>query len=80
MAHQLAFQGVRSVRQHSNWHSGCCIWELVGALAIGWVFPRLGIHLGIGIARPLIDATIGAVIGAWIFSAIRRQALGKSTP
>jgi uncharacterized membrane protein YeaQ/YmgE (transglycosylase-associated protein family) len=35
---------------------------IVGALIASWLFPWLGIRLGTGILREIIDATIGAVL------------------
>jgi uncharacterized membrane protein YeaQ/YmgE (transglycosylase-associated protein family) len=35
---------------------------IVGAFIASWLFPHLGIALGAGIVRSIIDATIGAVL------------------
>jgi uncharacterized membrane protein YeaQ/YmgE (transglycosylase-associated protein family) len=35
---------------------------IVGAFIASWLFPRLGFHLGTGMLREILDATIGAVI------------------
>jgi uncharacterized membrane protein YeaQ/YmgE (transglycosylase-associated protein family) len=47
---------------------------IVGALIAGWLFPKLGVSIGIGnnIIRELVYATIGAVILLVIVGLIRR--------
>lgn len=35
---------------------------IVGAFIAAWLFPKLGIALGTGIVRMIVNATIGAVI------------------
>jgi uncharacterized membrane protein YeaQ/YmgE (transglycosylase-associated protein family) len=35
---------------------------IVGALIGSWLLPQLGIHLGAGIVRAIINATIGAIL------------------
>jgi high-affinity Fe2+/Pb2+ permease len=45
---------------------------IIGALVAGWLLPRLGVSLGVGAIRDIINATIGAVIVLVILSLIRR--------
>jgi uncharacterized membrane protein YeaQ/YmgE (transglycosylase-associated protein family) len=45
---------------------------IVGAFIASWLFPRLGIALGAGILRAIIDATIGAVLLLVIIRLVRR--------
>ena len=45
---------------------------IIGALLAGWLLPRLGVNLGVGWVRDIINATIGAVIILVILSLIRR--------
>src|SRR5260370_20378720 len=35
---------------------------IVGAFIGSWLLPKLGIHLGVGIIRAIVNATIGAVV------------------
>ena len=35
---------------------------IVGAFIASWILPRLGISLGVGIVRAIINSTIGAVL------------------
>src|SRR5436305_15039369 len=35
---------------------------IVGELIGSWLLPQLGIHLGAGIVRAIINATIGAIL------------------
>jgi uncharacterized membrane protein YeaQ/YmgE (transglycosylase-associated protein family) len=35
---------------------------IAGALVASFLFPRLGIHLGVGLVSEILDALIGAVI------------------
>ena len=41
---------------------GDIIVGIVGAFIGDWLLPRLNIHLGVGIAAAIINATIGAVV------------------
>lgn len=41
---------------------GDIIIGIVGAFIGDWLLPKLGLHLGAGIAAAIIDATIGAVV------------------
>ena len=45
---------------------------IIGALLASWLLPQLGVHLGAGWVRDIINATIGAVIILVILSLIRR--------
>ena len=45
---------------------------IVGAFIASWLFPKLGIALGAGIIRAIIDATIGAVLLLIIVRLVRR--------
>jgi uncharacterized membrane protein YeaQ/YmgE (transglycosylase-associated protein family) len=45
---------------------------IIGAVVAGWLLPQLGIHLGSGIFRAIINSAIGAVIVLVILSLIRR--------
>lgn len=35
---------------------------VLGAFIGEWILPRLGVHLGVGTAAQIIDATIGAIV------------------
>ena len=45
---------------------------IIGALLASWLLPQLGVSLGVGWVRDIINATIGAVIILVILSLIRR--------
>ena len=45
---------------------------IVGALIASFLFPRLGIHLGTGMAAAIIAATLGAIILLVIVRLIKR--------
>ena len=45
---------------------------IIGALLASWLLPQLGVNLGAGWVRDIINATIGAVIILVILSLIRR--------
>ena len=45
---------------------------IVGALIASWLFPKLGIRLGGGLVRQIIDATIGAILLLVIIRLVRR--------
>ncbi len=51
---------------------GDIIIGIIGALIAHWLFPKLGIRLGAGILRSILDATVGAVILLLIIRLIRR--------
>ena len=35
---------------------------IIGAFVASWLLPRLGIRLGTGIIREIVNATLGAVV------------------
>ena len=45
---------------------------IIGAFIASWLFPRLGIALGAGLVREIIDATIGAILLLVILRLVRR--------
>ena len=45
---------------------------IIGALLASWLLPQLGVSLGHGWVRDIVNATIGAVIILVILSLIRR--------
>jgi uncharacterized membrane protein YeaQ/YmgE (transglycosylase-associated protein family) len=45
---------------------------IAGAFIASWLFPRLGLHLGAGIAAQIIAATLGAVLLLVIVRLVRR--------
>jgi len=45
---------------------------IIGAFLGGWLLPRLGIHLGVGLVAIIISATIGAVVLLLILRLVRR--------
>jgi uncharacterized membrane protein YeaQ/YmgE (transglycosylase-associated protein family) len=45
---------------------------IIGAFVGGWILPRLGIHLGLGIVSIIASATIGAVLLLLVLRLIRR--------
>lgn len=45
---------------------------ILGALIATWLFPRLGVSLGMGIVSAIISATLGAVILLVVVGVIRR--------
>jgi uncharacterized membrane protein YeaQ/YmgE (transglycosylase-associated protein family) len=51
---------------------GDIIVGIVGAFFGGWLLPRLGINLGVGLVPVIISATIGAVVLLLILRVIRR--------
>jgi uncharacterized membrane protein YeaQ/YmgE (transglycosylase-associated protein family) len=44
---------------------------IVGAFIGDWLLPKLGIHLGAGVVRAIINATIGAVALLFVIRLIR---------
>ena len=44
---------------------------IVGAFIASWLFPKLGIALGAGMIRAILDATIGAVVLLVIIRLVR---------
>jgi len=45
---------------------------IVGAFAGGWLLPRLGVQLGVGLVSIIASATIGAVVLLLVLRLIRR--------
>jgi uncharacterized membrane protein YeaQ/YmgE (transglycosylase-associated protein family) len=45
---------------------------IIGAVVAGWLLPQLGVNLGTGILRAIINSAIGAVIVLVVLSLIRR--------
>jgi uncharacterized membrane protein YeaQ/YmgE (transglycosylase-associated protein family) len=45
---------------------------IIGALLASWLLPRLGVSLGVGWVRDIVNATIGGVIILVILSLIKR--------
>jgi len=45
---------------------------IIGAFIGGWLLPRLGIHLGVGMISIIASATIGAVVLLLVLRLIRR--------
>lgn len=45
---------------------------IVGAFVGGWLLPRLGIELGVGLVPVIANATIGAVVLLLVLRVIRR--------
>lgn len=53
---------------------GDIIVGVLGAFLAGWLFPRLGVHLGTGIVAAIVDAAIGAIILLFLIRLVRRGA------
>ena len=51
---------------------GDIIVGIVGAFFGGWLLPRLGINLGVGLVPVIASATIGAVVLLFVLRLIRR--------
>ena len=45
---------------------------IVGAFIGGWLLPKLGVHLGVGLVAIIASATIGAVVLLLVLRLIRR--------
>jgi uncharacterized membrane protein YeaQ/YmgE (transglycosylase-associated protein family) len=45
---------------------------IVGAFIATWLFPRLGLQLGTGMLREIINATIGAILLLVVIRLVRR--------
>jgi len=45
---------------------------IVGAFVGGWMLPRLGVQLGVGLVSIIASATIGAVVLLLVLRLIRR--------
>jgi uncharacterized membrane protein YeaQ/YmgE (transglycosylase-associated protein family) len=44
---------------------------IAGAFVASWLFPKLGIRLGVGLSREIIDSAIGAIILLLVVRLIR---------
>jgi uncharacterized membrane protein YeaQ/YmgE (transglycosylase-associated protein family) len=44
---------------------------IIGAFIGGWLLPRLGVHLGVGIIAAIFDAAIGAILLLLVVRLIR---------
>ncbi|HWD29462.1 MAG TPA: GlsB/YeaQ/YmgE family stress response membrane protein [Rhizomicrobium sp.] len=45
---------------------------ILGAFVGGWLLPKLGVHLGVGIVAIIASATIGAVVLLLVLRLVRR--------
>lgn len=45
---------------------------IAGAFVASWLFPRLGLHIGVGILASIIYSMLGAIILLLIFRLIKR--------
>ena len=45
---------------------------IIGAFIGGWLLPKLGVHLGVGLVAVIASATIGAVVLLLVLRLIRR--------
>lgn len=45
---------------------------IIGAFIGGWMLPKLGVNLGVGIVSVIASATIGAVVLLLILRLVRR--------
>ena len=50
---------------------GDLIVGIVGAFIGGWLLPRLGIQLGVGLIAAILDATIGAILLLLVIRLVR---------
>jgi uncharacterized membrane protein YeaQ/YmgE (transglycosylase-associated protein family) len=50
---------------------GDIIIGILGAFIGNWMLPRLGLHLGVGTAAEIVDATIGAVVLLLVLRVLR---------
>jgi uncharacterized membrane protein YeaQ/YmgE (transglycosylase-associated protein family) len=50
---------------------------IVGAFIGDWLLPKLGIHLGAGVFRAILNATIGAVLLLFAIRLIRGSRWGR---
>jgi len=55
---------------------GDIIIGILGAFIGNWMLPRLGLHLGVGTAAEIIDATIGAVVLLIVLRVLRGPSWG----
>jgi len=52
---------------------GDIIVGILGSMVAGYMFPRLGIHLGSGTLAYIIDGAIGGIVVLLVVSLIRRR-------
>ncbi len=45
---------------------------ILGAFIGGWLLPRLGVHIGVGLVAVIASATLGAVVLLLVLRLIRR--------
>jgi uncharacterized membrane protein YeaQ/YmgE (transglycosylase-associated protein family) len=45
---------------------------IIGAFVGGWLLPRLGVHLGVGLVPVIASATIGSIILLLVLRLVRR--------
>jgi uncharacterized membrane protein YeaQ/YmgE (transglycosylase-associated protein family) len=45
---------------------------IIGAFVGGWLLPKLGVHLGVGLVAIIASATIGAVVLLLVLRLVRR--------
>ncbi len=45
---------------------------IIGAFIGGWLLPRLGVHLGIGMVSLIASAAIGAIVLLLVLRLVRR--------
>ncbi len=45
---------------------------IIGAFVGGWLLPKLGVHLGVGIVAIVASATIGALVLLLVLRLVRR--------
>jgi uncharacterized membrane protein YeaQ/YmgE (transglycosylase-associated protein family) len=50
---------------------GDIIIGVLGAFIGDWTLPRLGIHLGVGTAAHIVDATVGAIVLLLVLRLVR---------
>ncbi|MDB5651946.1 MAG: GlsB/YeaQ/YmgE family stress response rane protein [Hyphomicrobiales bacterium] len=50
---------------------------ILGALIGAWMLPRLGIQLGTGIIRAIVNSTIGAIVLLLVIRLVRGGASGR---
>jgi uncharacterized membrane protein YeaQ/YmgE (transglycosylase-associated protein family) len=49
---------------------------IVGAFIGNWLLPQLGIHLGAGVLREILNATIGAILLLLVIRLVRGSGFG----
>jgi uncharacterized membrane protein YeaQ/YmgE (transglycosylase-associated protein family) len=59
------------VTKHGMGFAGDVIVGVIGAFIGDWLLPRLGIHLGTGLALTVLNATVGAIVSLVLVRVIR---------